>query len=119
MPYKDPEKRREYARGYYSSKDQKQKKRVYDHKRYTESADVYRESRSKHTHPHRYIYSGEWVCDFCGSTKDLVIHHINGDHKDNNVNNLKCLCASCHSRLHIEKRIRSATGQVEPVAINN
>lgn len=84
MPYKDPKKRREYARGYYSSEDQKQKKRV---------------------------------CDYCGSLKDLVIHHINGDHKDNNANNLKCLCASCHSKLHIKKRIRSATGQVEPVAI--
>ena len=118
MPFKDPNKRREYARKYYSSREQRNKKKVYDHERYAKTACVYKESRSKHTYPHRYVYDGKWVCDSCGSLENLVIHHINGNHKDNDVNNLKCLCVSCHSKLHIKERTRSATGQVIPVAIN-
>lgn len=114
MPYKDPEKRREYARKYYSSEEQKRKKKAYDHERYKQTSEVYKKSRSEHTYPHRYKYAGEWVCDMCGSTENLVIHHVNGDHEDNEQSNLRCLCASCHSKLHIAHRVRSVNGRVTP-----
>lgn len=115
MPFKDPEKRREYARKYYSSPEQKAKKKVYDHQRYLKTGDTYRLSRSMRTTPHRFLYNGDWVCNDCGGTDNLAIHHINGDHNDNSQANLMCLCNSCHARLHISKRKRSATGQVLPV----
>lgn len=115
MPYKDPDKRREFAKKYYSSPEQKVKKREYDKRRYTDTKNRYKESRSEHTYPHRYQYNGEWVCTECGSSQDLVIHHIDHDHSNNNPDNLQCLCVSCHSKHHIQTRARNAFGQV----INN
>lgn len=46
----------------------------------------------------------KYVCECCGLTewknKPLVlqIHHINGDHCDNRVENLQILCPNCHSQ---------------------
>lgn len=39
-------------------------------------------------------------CSFCGSVKNIVVHHIDENRKNNNVKNLKVLCASCHTKLH-------------------
>ena len=38
-------------------------------------------------------------CSTCGATKRLVIHHKNGNHQDNHIDNLQVLCESCHNRL--------------------
>lgn len=40
------------------------------------------------------------ICINCAATTDLCIHHKNGDHFDNHVDNLEVLCMSCHSRAH-------------------
>lgn len=76
-----------------------------------ETKNKYRESRSQHSYPHRFIYDDELVCFECGSTEDLVIHHIDGDHMNNNGANLVCLCRSCHTKLHINNRERNERGQ--------
>lgn len=39
-------------------------------------------------------------CTICGSTERLVVHHKNGDHYDNHLENLAVLCESCHNRHH-------------------
>lgn len=65
----------------------------------------------QHT-PHRYEYNGDWVCAKCGSAENLVIHHADFNHSNNDPNNLQCLCVSCHSKLHIETRARNARGQM-------
>lgn len=50
------------------------------------------------------ILNDQPKCECCGITswnnKPLVfqLHHINGDHKDSNVNNLQLLCPNCHSQ---------------------
>lgn len=112
MPYKDPQKRREYARRFYSSPEQKAKKREYDHARYERLKPQTRERNSRWLYPHRFAYDGEWVCAECGSTDRPVIHHRDHDHSNNDPENLMCLCRSCHARLHIEERDRNAQGQV-------
>lgn len=48
-------------------------------------------------------YYGE-ECMRCGSTEDLVVHHINTIRDDNNLNNLMVLCRKCHSKLHNETK---------------
>lgn len=46
-----------------------------------------------------------YKCALCGNTggwnnKKLVLQldHINGDHKDNRIENLRLLCPNCHSQ---------------------
>jgi hypothetical protein len=39
-------------------------------------------------------------CNRCGSTEQLLVHHQNGDHMDNDPGNLEVLCSPCHSRYH-------------------
>ena len=43
------------------------------------------------------------VCEKCGATKNIDVHHIDGDWHNNNPKNLIILCRSCHSKLHHPK----------------
>lgn len=40
----------------------------------------------------------ESKCEVCGDTECLELHHINGDHYDNRLENLQILCIKCHSK---------------------
>lgn len=57
----------------------------------------------------------EYKCKICGIKQrdlidsnnkkySLIIHHINFNKKDNNINNLISLCRRCHIRLHNGKK---------------
>lgn len=37
-------------------------------------------------------------CEVCGCTESLELHHINGNHQDNRLENLQILCANCHRK---------------------
>lgn len=39
-------------------------------------------------------------CNRCGETSQLVVHHVDGDHTNNVVENLEVLCSPCHSSHH-------------------
>lgn len=49
--------------------------------------------------PYRAMVKRE-ACTRCGSTTQLVIHHKDGDHYNNVLENLEVLCRACHCRLH-------------------
>lgn len=38
------------------------------------------------------------ICEVCGYTENLELHHINGDHNDNRLENLQILCPNCHAK---------------------
>ena len=53
-------------------------------------------------------------CELCGSTQNLDIHHIDGNWQNNNLDNLMCLCRSCHMSYECNKdknelRVRKLT----------
>lgn len=111
MPFKDPVKRREYANRYYSSPDQKAKKKRYDSIRYQSKKGELDNKHRRKLYPHRFVYSGEWICSICGASTDLVVHHSDFDHYNNDPNNLVCLCRSCHAKLHSKTANRNNKGQ--------
>ena len=40
-------------------------------------------------------------CERCICDEDLLIHHIDRDRSNNNIENLEVLCTSCHAIEHI------------------
>ena len=56
---------------------------------------------------------GKIKCNRCGIDDIcvLVVHHIDFDHSNNNINNLETVCSNCHHRIHWgegDKRLKSA-----------
>lgn len=43
------------------------------------------------------------VCEICGSTNNIDIHHKDGNYHNNDENNLMIVCRSCHCKLHRPK----------------
>jgi 5-methylcytosine-specific restriction endonuclease McrA len=44
-----------------------------------------------------------YKCTSCKAENNLLIHHIDHNPQNNEVDNLVTLCRSCHTRLHIIK----------------
>lgn len=40
------------------------------------------------------------ICELCGSTKSIDVHHKDGDFHNNSPENLMIVCRSCHMKLH-------------------
>lgn len=117
MPYKDPEKRREYClRYYYSNKD---KYRRYE-REHQDKILVYRRARREKMRIDAIQVLGGG-CYKCGldDHRALEIHHIERKGKDSkrersgptmwkkivdgNVNGYELLCASCHKIEHYDE----------------
>ncbi|KKQ77734.1 MAG: hypothetical protein A3A96_03890 [Candidatus Zambryskibacteria bacterium RIFCSPLOWO2_01_FULL_39_39] len=49
-------------------------------------------------------YKIKQICNYCGEkdTRILAIHHIDENHKNNDINNLTWLCHNCHSLVHYD-----------------
>lgn len=46
-------------------------------------------------------------CEVCYGTRYLVVHHIDGNRKNNESENLIKICRSCHAKVHhLEKNFR-------------
>jgi hypothetical protein len=49
------------------------------------------------------IKSLKQQCCMCGSKTKLVIHHIDGDYKHNELSNMAVVCRGCHNTIHKTK----------------
>lgn len=50
-----------------------------------------------------YHQKKEGSCSSCGSRKNLMVHHKDGNRKNNEPSNLQTLCWSCHEKRHDRK----------------
>jgi 5-methylcytosine-specific restriction endonuclease McrA len=71
--------------------------------------------------PHRKIYiraGKELKCKLCGSISDIEIHHKDGDHFNNDLENLVALCRTCHhTKAHLT--LRDEKGRIKAVILND
>jgi hypothetical protein len=62
----------------------------------------------------------ESKCQQCGTTSNLIVHHLDGNNRNNDVANLVTLCNPCHLGLHrdcvVQQRIKVTVGLVTPGA---
>lgn len=79
-----------------------------------EQAPSYIDGRSKfkgETYRRRLLATGkEPMCKLCGSKNKVQVHHIDCNHKNNDINNLVWLCSTCHQTV-VHKRKRNEKGQ--------
>lgn len=100
-----------YHKDYYEKNREKhlqQKKEYYKAKRSEILAykNQYWKEQGKYNAKRREYWKifiengGKLKCDLCGTKEDLLIHHKDINHFNNDPNNLQCLCRSCHTALH-------------------
>lgn len=53
------------------------------------------------------------VCNACGTTENLVVHHIDGDRSNNVLDNLIPVCKSCHQNIHMKKNPPGVIGDLQ------
>ncbi|PKN00489.1 MAG: hypothetical protein CVU78_00830 [Elusimicrobia bacterium HGW-Elusimicrobia-2] len=46
-----------------------------------------------------------WICERCGSEKNLEVHHKSWKYPPRVLSNLRVLCKKCHDELHVEENI--------------
>lgn len=59
----------------------------------------------------------EYKCAICGATERLHVHHCDGNHENNDVNNLVWLCCGCHNNI-AHKYTRDTFGRFVGSKIN-
>ena len=50
-------------------------------------------------------------CENCSNDKNLEVHHIDGNYKNNNINNLIKLCSTCHKQYHLKMNNQTYTNK--------
>jgi len=44
-------------------------------------------------------------CNICESTRNIRVHHIDGDRDNNELGNLLVVCTPCHADIHTPERV--------------
>lgn len=56
-------------------------------------------------------------CEICGSKENLDIHHLDENWNNNNLDNLICLCRSCHMKEHHNKETEYKIRKLTPIEV--
>lgn len=75
-----------------SYEKQKQKNPMWKHGRYAIRRIIFEEIGKK------------YICELCGSTQQIEIHHKDKNQYNNKIENIAILCKSCHSKQHRQKK---------------
>lgn len=60
----------------------------------------------------KYLIEGsEKICEICGSTKNIDVHHKDGNFSNNDPENLMLLCRSCHMKEHRKRPLCKVCGK--------
>lgn len=51
------------------------------------------------------IDTKKYVCEICGATENIDVHHKDGNYQNNSSDNLVTLCRSCHMKIHRKKAV--------------
>lgn len=51
------------------------------------------------------------VCAYCGTTEDLILHHIDGNHFNNKQTNWRIVCRSCHVAVEHSEKMKANLGR--------
>lgn len=57
------------------------------------------------------ILEKEYKCERCGSTRNVDVHHKDGNFSNNTPENLVVLCRSCHAKEHQHKSLCKICGK--------
>ena len=117
MPYNTIEKARERKRRYYllhkkvliqkaakwNKEHPEARKKIYtkNNRKRVKEKRIWWESKS---FGGKETIIGKTTCDRCGKQRDLVIHHKDGNRKNNTHSNLWVICRSCHAYIHGKER---------------
>lgn len=128
MPYKDPEKHKAKCKEYHMQHREsilaRQRKRRAENREHdnqvkkdwyarhpeARARDLERLSQWAETHKGRKYRrlmkenDPREVCSECGTSVDVCVHHIDGNHDNESLTNLQWLCRSCHAKLHAKLR---------------
>lgn len=59
-----------------------------------------------------YLIKGkEKVCEVCGSTTNIDVHHKDSNPNNNDENNLLLVCRRCHMKIHRQKSVCNLCGK--------
>lgn len=68
--------------------------------------------RFEKEYPYRKIIFNDSICSICFSEGRLFVHHKDRNHFNNDIINLQIVCPKCHSKIHVEDRIRGFHGRI-------
>jgi 5-methylcytosine-specific restriction endonuclease McrA len=60
----------------------------------------YRPAHASAYHIAYQILGREKRCEICGSSRNIDVHHIDHDYRNNTIDNIMILCRRCHIKIH-------------------
>ena len=105
---KNPERRKEHKRKEYRKnfKRYQQQARIYQQKNRPRLLKYWSDYHKKKAFDNKYedvLKRDGHKCLLCDSEHQLLIHHIDWNNSNNDINNLATLCRRCHPSIHYSK----------------